>query len=66
MCSRTSGILIKEKEEITLFNGREWRTHYWSFRKVCMYKLIERKTSVVEDIKQLLSMDSLTEDIRQH
>lgn len=26
-------ILTTEREETTLYDGREWRTHYWLFRK---------------------------------
>jgi len=28
-----SGLLTTEREEITLYDGREWRIHYWLFRK---------------------------------
>lgn len=28
-----SGILTTEREETTLYDGREWRIHYWMFRK---------------------------------
>src|ERR671925_1567110 len=27
------GMLTTEREETTLYDGREWRTHYWLFRK---------------------------------
>lgn len=27
------GLLTTEREETTLYDGREWRTHYWMFRK---------------------------------
>jgi hypothetical protein len=27
------GMLITEREETTLYDGREWRTHYWQIRK---------------------------------
>jgi hypothetical protein len=27
------GLLTTEREETTLYDGREWRTHYWQFRK---------------------------------
>ena len=26
-----AGILKTEREEITLYDGREWRIHYWHF-----------------------------------
>src|SRR2546428_2612620 len=28
-----SGILTTEREETTLYDGREWRIHYWMFRE---------------------------------
>jgi len=37
------GILVTEREETTLYDGREWRIHYWIFRK--------------EVIKELLALD---------
>jgi len=27
------GMLITEREETTLYDGREWRTHYWQLKK---------------------------------
>lgn len=27
------GLLTTEREETSLYDGREWRTHYWLFRK---------------------------------
>ena len=27
------GMLTTEREETTLYDGREWRTHYWQIRK---------------------------------
>jgi hypothetical protein len=28
-----AGLLTTEREETTLYDGREWRIHYWLFRK---------------------------------
>lgn len=28
-----SGLLTTEREETTLYDGREWRIHYWVFKK---------------------------------
>jgi hypothetical protein len=28
-----TGILTTEREETTLYDGREWRIHYWLFRR---------------------------------
>jgi len=27
------GMLVTEREETTLYDGREWRTHYWQLKK---------------------------------
>jgi len=35
------GILTTEREENTLYDGREWRIHYWLFRKNRIEELIE-------------------------
>jgi hypothetical protein len=36
-----SGILVTEREETTLYDGREWRIHYWLFQKDVIEKLLE-------------------------
>src|SRR3989475_4112259 len=36
-----SGILTTEREETTLYDGREWRIHYWMFRKERIAQLVE-------------------------
>ena len=35
-----AGILMTEREETTLYDGREWRIHYWMFRKERIRELI--------------------------
>jgi len=55
-----AGILMTEREETTLYDGREWRIHYWMFRKERINELIrgkkgptgssERDDSVYDDI----------------
>ncbi len=44
-----SGILTTEREETTLYDGREWRIHYWLFRKERIWALING-TEIVEQI----------------
>jgi Family of unknown function (DUF6015) len=34
-----SGILETERDETTLYDGREWRIHYWMFRKDRIFEL---------------------------
>lgn len=36
-----SGILTTEREETTLYDGREWRIHYWRFRKERIFELAD-------------------------
>ena len=35
-----TGILTTEREETTLYVGREWRIHYWLFRKERILELV--------------------------
>jgi len=35
-----AGILTTEREETTLYDGREWRIHYWMFHKERISELI--------------------------
>ncbi len=47
-----TGILTTEREETTLYDGREWRIHYWLFRKERIFRLINANTimgACVED-----------------
>jgi hypothetical protein len=41
-----SGLLTTEREETTLYDGREWRIHYWVFKKDKISELL--KTSRVD------------------
>ncbi|MDR1404155.1 MAG: hypothetical protein LBJ20_01115 [Candidatus Methanoplasma sp.] len=36
-----AGLLTTEREETTLYDGREWRIHYWLFRKDRIRGLLE-------------------------
>ncbi len=48
-----AGILVTEREETTLYDGREWRIHYWMFRKDRIQELISGRArglgALVED-----------------
>ena len=44
-----SGILMTEREETTLYDGREWRINYWLFRKDRIHELTKRKNKKVEN-----------------
>ncbi len=41
------GILMPEREEITLYDGREWRIHYWNMNINKIYEL--QKEVVLEE-----------------
>ena len=40
-----AGILTTEREETTLYDGREWRIHYWLFRHDKIDKLLKEGCS---------------------
>ena len=46
-----AGILTTEREETTLYDGREWRIHYWLFRKNRIEQLIQDVDPIEEDTK---------------
>ena len=58
-----TGILTTEREETTLYDGREWRIHYWLFRRERIIELMRsadpKKT---EDITESVYGD-LPDDI---
>lgn len=59
-----TGILTTEREETTLYDGREWRIHYWLFRKERIQELIDGPDSVIGGVESTDSVyDDLDEDI---
>lgn len=61
-----TGILTTEREETTLYDGREWRIHYWLFRKERIYELIDDSGSLEGDVTGQLSVyDELGEEAWQ-
>ena len=40
------GMLTTEREETTLYDGREWRTHYWLFKKNQVFLMSEEEREV--------------------
>jgi hypothetical protein len=48
-----SGLLTTEREETTLYDGREWRIHYWLFRKDRILELVKaaraKEMAILED-----------------
>jgi len=68
------GMLTTEREETTLYDGREWRTHYWVIRKDIILKysqdenkrtksLLSEKTQPIHDISDEAVYDTLNEDM---
>lgn len=63
-----TGILTTEREETTLFDGREWRIHYWMFQNDNILKILntpEEKGEVVEEnvYDEIFRDQRLLEDI---
>lgn len=46
-----NGILTTEREETTLYDGREWRIHYWLFRKDRIRGLIATESSHMDEME---------------
>ncbi|MEA2055810.1 MAG: DUF6015 family protein [Candidatus Thermoplasmatota archaeon] len=68
------GMLTTEREETTLYDGREWRTHYWIIRKDVILKYakdasksnraaLSEKMQLVNDVSDEAIYDSLDEDV---
>jgi hypothetical protein len=71
------GMLTTEREETTLYDGREWRTHYWVLKKNIILKYSQEdgkrvRTSIqekrqaavaVKDISDESIYDELAEDV---
>jgi polyhydroxyalkanoate synthesis regulator phasin len=59
-----AGILVTEREETTLYDGREWRIHYWMFRKDRIHELISgRQRGSVGDGESSSVYDEIPDDI---
>jgi hypothetical protein len=44
-----TGILETERDETTLYDGREWRIHYWMFRKDRIYELANEEARAMAE-----------------
>ncbi|WP_019178127.1 DUF6015 family protein [Methanomassiliicoccus luminyensis] len=51
-----TGILTTEREETTLYDGREWRIHYWLFRKERITELIEGGSAMDAEAEDVSSV----------
>jgi len=54
------GMLTTEREETTLYDGREWRTHYWIIKKDVIIKYSQDQN---KRIRSVLSNKQTIEDI---
>ena len=60
------GILTTEREETTLYDGREWRIHYWLFRRERIDQLINQGPRRAETrVEAEFDYDELPDDIWQ-
>ena len=57
-----SGILTTEREETTLYDGREWRIHYWMFRKDRIAELVAAQKMKEQAEKAATVYDDVPED----
>ena len=58
------GLLMTEREETTLYDGREWRIHYWLFRKNKIDDLTGDSGAIDGEEDELSSIyDDIPEDI---
>jgi hypothetical protein len=59
-----SGLLTTEREETTLYDGREWRIHYWLFRKEKIMQLVKaaKAKEAFPDVEPSI-YDDVPEDI---
>lgn len=61
-----AGILTTEREETTLYDGREWRIHYWLFRREMIRQLMVSGPKKVEAaVSSEFNYDELPDDIWQ-
>jgi hypothetical protein len=44
-----TGILETERDETTLYDGREWRIHYWMFRKDRIFDLAREESAAMAE-----------------
>ena len=58
-----SGILTTEREETTLYDGREWRIHYWMFRKDRIAELVAAQRAKEEAARASSVYDDVPDDL---
>ena len=58
-----AGILTTEREETTLYDGREWRIHYWLFKRDKIGAMAIKPEVVVEEAEEYNPYADLPDDI---
>ena len=59
-----AGILTTEREETTLYDGREWRIHYWMFHKERISELICGRGRSLDNLDEGVTVyDDIPDDI---
>jgi hypothetical protein len=58
-----AGILTTEREETTLYDGREWRIHYWLFRRDKISDLMNAVPEATSAGEETDIYSELTDDI---
>ncbi|MCJ7607354.1 MAG: hypothetical protein MUO94_05880, partial [Thermoplasmata archaeon] len=59
-----AGILTTEREETTLYDGREWRIHYWMFHKERISELIYGRGRALDNLDEGVTVyDDIPDDI---
>jgi hypothetical protein len=58
-----TGILTTEREETTLYDGREWRIHYWLFRRERIIELMASADPKRKEEEEVSVYSELTPDM---
>ena len=57
------GMLTTEREETTLYDGREWRTHYWKLRKDVILRYAQDRNGMRNFLMEKQAKNVSDEDI---
>ena len=56
------GMLVTEREETTLYDGREWRTHYWKLKKNIIQRYAQEQNGVRNFLLEKNQPKNVSED----
>ena len=57
------GMLITEREETTIYDGRTWRTHYWFINKETILSYKQGKEGTIAKSPEQQEIEEVYEDI---